>query len=153
MPDDPENAAAQTEQLDTPASVAAPAPAVASTAKRQIFENLTHELNDEDVTSRAAVKLIINRMITAETDRDYFKQFERLYCAAHEKAAVLAEKLRVNKMVEVQFGAGLALAGAAAGFVPVLWDKDHMLPGIICIAYAVVQLVTSVLVRIFGTRQ
>ena len=153
MPDEIESAAAQTEQRDTPAPVAEVAPAVASTAKRQIFENLTHELNDEDVTNRAAVKLIINRMITAEADRDYFKQFERLYYAAHEKAAVLSEKLRINKTVELYFGGGLALAGAAASAAPVFWDKDHMLPGILCICFAVAQLVMAVLVRIFGTRQ
>jgi hypothetical protein len=149
MPDDLESAA---EQRDTPTPIAEPALAVASTAKRQIFENITHALNDEDVTNRAAVKLIIDRMITAESQRDYYKQFETLYYGAHEKVAVQAEKLRTNKMVEVYFGTGLALAGAAATAAPLFWDKDHMLPSIICISYAVVQLVTSVLVRMYGAR-
>jgi hypothetical protein len=153
MPDDLPNVAAQTEQLSELPPVAEGVSAVASTARRQIFENLTHQLNNEDVTNPAAVKLIIDRMIIAEENRDSFKQFERLYYAEHEKAAVLTEKLRTNKMVEVFFGTGLALAGAAAGVAPLFWDKDHMLPGIICICYASVQLIISVLVRIFGTRQ
>ena len=150
MADELESAADQTEQRNSPPPVAEPAPAVASSAKRQIFENLTHALNDEDVTNRAAVKLIIDRMIRAEEDRDYFKQFERLYYASHERKPQYWRKSCASTgMVEVNFGTGLALAGVAAGAAPMFWDKDHMLPGILCISFAGVLLVMSVLVRIF----
>jgi hypothetical protein len=152
MPD-PENVAAQTEQRDTPPPAAEAAPVVASTARRQIFENITHALSDDELTNRAAVKLIIDRMTTAEAQRDEFKQFERLYYAADKKVGIQEEKLRTNKMVEIYFGTGLTLGAATAGFAPLFWDKDHKLAGIVCICYGAIQIVSSVLVRIYGPRK
>jgi hypothetical protein len=153
MPD-PESAAEQTEQLDTPPPASAgPAPSVASTGRRQVFENITHTLTDGELTNAAAVKMILDKLYATEVQRDEYKPFVPAYYAAHEKAAVLAEKLRTNTMVEVFFGTGLALGGAAAGFVPFFWDKERLAAGCICLGFAAVFMVIAVLVRMYGTRQ
>jgi hypothetical protein len=152
---EPESAAEQTEQLQSPprAAAALPEPTVASTARRQVFEKITHTLTDGELTNAAAVKMILDKLYSTEVQRDEYKEFVAAYYAAHEKAAVLTEKLRTNKMVEVFFGTGLALGGAAAGFVPYFWDKERWAAGLICLGFGAVLMVMAVLVRMHGARQ
>lgn len=149
---DPASATEQTEQRAA-SSIIAPAPAAANTASGKLFGNITHALSDSDLASLPVAKLILDRMYTAEMQREEFKAYVPLYHAADKNVAVLKEKLNTSTMVDIFYGTGLALGGAAAGFAPYFWDKDRMAPGIICISFAVVLIVLSVVVRIYGPKK
>jgi hypothetical protein len=152
---EPESAAEQTEQRDTPPTVPEPAPTVPSTGPGQIFRNITHTLTDAELTNPAVIKLIIDRMRTAEADRDEFRRYVNLYHASDKQLGVLKEKLKINIAGEITFGVGLTMGGAAIGLVPYFWAKDNdHLAGVICIAAAVVLTVGSIIARVYyGSRK
>ncbi len=92
-------------------------------------------------------------MYSAETKRDEFERYVPLYHEADKNVAVLKEKLNTNSMVDIFFGTAMALGGAAAGFVPYFWDKNNILPALICASFAVILVVVAVLVRMFGPKK
>jgi hypothetical protein len=147
---DIESAAEQTEQWDTPPTAAEPAPAVASSGPGQIFRNVTHTLSDAELTNAAVIKLIIDRMHTAESQRDGFKRYTDLYHATDKEVGILKEKLKTDLANEIMFGVGLTMGGAAVGLVPYFWDKDKGNLGvIICVGVAVVCTIGSIVARAY----
>jgi VIT1/CCC1 family predicted Fe2+/Mn2+ transporter len=139
-----------TEQQNAPVAAPAAPAAVEPTGPGQVFQNVTHALSDAELTSPPVVKLILDRMRTAEQQRDDYREYMKLYYAKDKEAGILAEKLKTNMANEIMFGVGLTLGGALVGLVPFLWEqKDgNHLAGSICIGIAVVMIVGSILARL-----
>ena len=144
-------APAQTEQLTAPAPAPMPLAIVASSGGRQIFVNITRTLTDAELTSAPVIKLIIDRMHTAEEDRDQYKRYVDLYHDANGQVAVLTEKLKKSVVVEIQYGFGLAAGGAILGVTPVFWDKSNLLPGILCLVMGTILMAGAAIVRALGS--
>jgi hypothetical protein len=151
-----ENAAAQTEQLDTSPTVPEPKPTVASVGPGQIFRDITPNLVDAELTNNlAAIKLILDRMRTAEADRDDYKRYVKLFHDSDKLVGIQNEKLKINIAGEITFGVGLTIGGALFGLVPYFWAKgDDHLAGATCIAVAAVLTVGSIAARAYyGSRK
>ena len=147
----------QTEQRTAPPPTAQPALSVASTGPgQQIFKLITQTVTDDElINNLPAIKLIIDRLYTAEAHRDEYKQFVTAYYASNNEVGVLNERLKANIANEIMFGAGLTIGGAIVGLVPYFWDKDkdHMAGGI-CIGVAAVLLCGAIVARLcYGLRK
>lgn len=109
----------------------APAPKPVGSAplagKRQALRNLVRTMSDAELTAPGTVKLLIDDLEQAEAEREYFKAFVERYHAADKDAAVLTERLKPAKALDVMFGVGVGLGGAILGLAPFFWErgKDH----------------------------
>jgi hypothetical protein len=143
---------ANTQQEAHQTAAEEPPPIVEATGPDQIFSNVTRHLTDSELTSAPVVKLLLDRMHTAEKRRDFFETYVALYHEKDKEVAVLSGKVRTNNMVEVFFGVGLALAGLSGGFAPYCWDHNLPILGGVCIIFAATLLIVSVLARMYGAK-
>lgn len=128
----------QTEQRNAPAGSTTPAAPAANSASAQLYSNVTRTLTDAELVNSTAVKMLLDQLHRTEIERDDYKQFVPKYFDFKEKEAVLREKLNTNAVVDIFYGTGLALGGAAAGFVPYFFDKGQYLPSVVCGSFAAI---------------
>ena len=111
------NEAKQQEPPSTPQESTAPAPV----SGREAFRDIRRRLTEQDLASPGTQKLLLEMLLSAETERDEIKAYIPKYYAAERQAAVLEEKAKPNKINETLSGFGLALGGAIIGVAPFFW--------------------------------
>lgn len=94
---------------------------------RRAFNNLRRELTDEELSSPAVQRLLIDDIERLEKENGKLIDYQDLFYKADKKSAVLDEKLKTNVAQEVVFGVCLTVGAAFLGFTPSLWvlDKSH----------------------------
>ena len=81
-------------------------------------------LTDDELKSPAVQKILIDILEDAEQARDEYKSYVDAFHGADKRAAILGEKLNLDRSVEITFGIGTGLGGAILGLATYLWDKD-----------------------------
>lgn len=94
-----------------------------ASGKRQAFRDLKRELSDADLASSGAQKLLLDMLLSAETERDEYKEYVRSYYEANTRTQVLEEKLKGDVTNETLFAVGVGIGGTIIGLAPVYWDK------------------------------
>lgn len=112
----------QSEQRQVP-TVPEPAPPPPPAIGRPAFRQLKRELSDEDLAGPGARKLILEMLLSAETDRDEYKAFVSKYYEAALRAAVLEEKLKADETNEMMLTVGMGVGGAIIGLAPTFWTQ------------------------------
>jgi hypothetical protein len=121
MPAEPQSTE-QSEQREVPVTPE-PAPPPPPAIGRPAFRQLKRELNDEDLAGPGARKLILEMLLSAETDRDEYKQYVNRYYEMALRAAVLGEKLKADETNEIMFAVGIGVGGAIIGLAPSFWNQ------------------------------
>ena len=110
---------------------------------RKAFNNLRRELTDEELSSPAVQRMLIDDIERLEKETEKLVGYQDRYYSAEKKAAVLDEKLKVQVAQDVTFGVCLTVGAAILGLAPSLWlpDKPH---GWISIGLGVVLIVGGI---------
>ncbi len=101
-----------------------PAPAPAS-GKRP-FRNIRRELEEIELTSPGVPQLLLAMIESADSECERLKSFETKYHEVNIRASVLDAKQKSHKVIDIAFGAGVGLGGAALGLAPTMWDKQPL---------------------------
>lgn len=91
---------------------------------RQAFGNIRRALSDEELSSPAVQRLLIDEIERLEKENGKLGDYQDSYYDAKERASVLNEKLKTNVAQEVIFGVCLTVGAALVGLSPSLWDPD-----------------------------
>jgi hypothetical protein len=106
---------------------------IASTGKRQAFQDLKRQLKEGELKNTGTQKLLLEMLSDAEAERDEYKGYVELYRTADREAAVLRERIGGNNLNEMMFTVGGVVGGAMIGLAPFFWDKENPYRGIICL--------------------
>lgn len=107
--------------------------------RRQAFRDVRRQLTDDDLQSPGVHKLILDELERAETECDQYRAYLERYHEADRKAAVLEEKLRPSRAVDVLFGVGVGVGSAIMGLAPTFWMVQPL--GQLCLAVGAVLVV------------
>jgi len=135
----------QAEQKQPPAQApSAPVNAVPTSGKRTAFLDIKRQLLTEDLNHPGTQKLILDLLITTESERDDLRvkleSYVPLYHACDKRVGVLEEKLKTNKVNEIMFGVGVGIGCAMIGLAPFFWDPKPI--------YGEIMLVVGLLVTL-----
>lgn len=94
---------------------------------RKAFSKLRRELTDEELSSPAVQRMLIDDIERLEKETEKLGGYQDRYYGAETKAAVLNERLKVHVAQDVIFGVCLTVGAAILGLAPSLWlpDKPH----------------------------
>ena len=113
------------------------------TKGRKAFSKLRRELSDDELSSPAVQRLLIDDIERLEKDNGKLSDYQDSYYEADKRAAVLSEKLKTNVAQDVIFGVCLTVGAAIIGFAPSLWlpDKPY---GLISVALGVILIIGGI---------
>ncbi len=95
-----------------------------ATKKRRSFSKMRRELNEEELSTPAVQKLLLDDIERLESENSSLSKYRDKYYQAKEAAAILEEKGKNNTAIETMFGVCLTVGAAALGFVPSLWSSQ-----------------------------
>ena len=107
---------------------------VSPTGERQVFRALRRQLTDDDLANSGVQKLILHMLEQAENDRDEAEGFRQRFNDSEKNVAVLQEKAKSAKAVDVAYGVGTGIGGAMIGAAFYFWGKtppDYLAGGVI----------------------
>lgn len=119
----PQEAEPERPESDLPATVAAPSTA-ASTGRRQAFRDVRRQIEEADLGNPAIQKMLLDDLERAEAECEILHGYVERYHDADKRAAVLDERLRTKKSLEIFFGVGVGMGGTIMGLAPFFWDKQ-----------------------------
>ena len=97
-------------------------PAPTEPVGRRAFVGVRRQLNEEDLQGGGVPKLLLDDLERAEAQCEQLSACRDKFHAADKRASVAEEKLKVNKSIEIGFGAGIAIGGILIGLVPSVWN-------------------------------
>jgi hypothetical protein len=105
------------------------------TSGRQVFRDVRRQLTEAELATSGVQKIILDDYERAELRCADMEAYVNRYHETDKRAAVLEEKLKADRSIEVFFGVGTALGGAIVGLAPYVFDlfKDNRVPGSIAL--------------------
>ena len=105
------------------------------TSGRQVFRDVRRQLTDAELASPGVQKIILDDYERAELRCTEMEVYASRFHEADKRAAVLDEKLKTDRTIEVFFGVGTAFGGAIVGLAPYLFDlfKPSVVPGVLAL--------------------
>lgn len=101
--------------------------AIPQSKGRKAFSKLRRELSDEELSSPAVQRLLIDDIERLEKENGKLIDYQDLFHEADKTSAILKEKLKTNIAQDIIFGVCLTIGAAIIGLAPSLWapDKPH----------------------------
>jgi len=106
-----------------PAAPSDPGP-VEPAKGRQSFSKLRRELSDDELTSPAVQRMLLDDVDRLEREASELRAMRDKYHDADKRCAVLDEQRRGANSAEIQYGMCLTLGSVALGFAPTLWPHQ-----------------------------
>jgi len=94
-----------------------------SSGKRQSFRNIARQLDEKELCHPGTVKLIVENLEHADAECDDLRTFVERFHDADKTSAVLQEKLKTEKAVEIAFGAGVGIGCSMISIGICVWEK------------------------------
>ena len=91
---------------------------------RRAFRNVRRELSDEELSSPAIQRILIDDIERLEKESIKLGEFHDKFYEADKKAAVLEEKLKEKTAQEIVFGVCLTVGAASLGYAPSVWQSQ-----------------------------
>ena len=91
---------------------------------RRAFSNVRRELSDEEVTSPAVQRMLIDDLERLEIEKFELKEYQDKYYEADKKSAILEEKVKSSVAQDVIFSVCLSVGAAALGYAPSMWKAQ-----------------------------
>lgn len=88
---------------------------------RKAFRKLRRELSDEELSSPAVQRLLLDDIERLEKENGKLIEFQDSFYAADKGVAVLTEKLKTNVAQDIIFGVCLTVGAALIGLSPSIW--------------------------------
>lgn len=124
---------------------------ISPTKGRRAFSNLRRELTDDELSSPAVQRLLLDDIERLEKENGRLGGYQDLYYAADKNAAVLREKLKTHVALEVIFGVCLTIGAALMGYAPSLWSSEKA-DGQIALGLGVILIIGSIVSKLVEKR-
>lgn len=95
------------------------------TKGRQSFRQVRRELTEEELSSPAAQRLILDELDRLEEENSELKGISRKFHEVDKRASVLDEKLKRHTALDILSSAALAAGALALGYAPKVWAVDN----------------------------
>ena len=97
---------------------------ISSHKGRRAFTNVRRELSDEELSSPAIQRMLIDDIERLEEEKYDLSEYQEKYHEADKNAAILEEKLKSSVTQEIVFGVCLTVGAASLGYAPSVWDNQ-----------------------------
>lgn len=105
---------------------------------RQSFRQVRRELTEDELSSPAAQRLLLDELERLDSENSDLKSFQGKFHAADKRAGILDEKLKRHTALEI-LSSGALLAGALAlGYAPKVWSSDATGPMLVALGVILV---------------
>jgi hypothetical protein len=126
-----------------------PQSTIAATGTRQAFRDIRRQLQEADLASPGVQKLLLDDLERAEAHNNILEGYIERYHQADKRAAVLEERLKSEKTIEIMFGVGISVGSALVGAAPSFWEQPHY-AGPVVLSLGGLLIVGSIFARIVG---
>jgi hypothetical protein len=92
---------------------------------RQSFRQVRRELTEEELSSPAAQRLILDELDRLENENSELKGISVRFHEVDKKASILSEKLKRHTALDILSSAALAAGSLALGYAPKVWAEDN----------------------------
>ena len=110
------------ELLDEPEQGAATL-RLSTTKGRRSFRKVRRELNEEELSSPAAQRLILDELDRLEEENSVLQNVREDFHRVDKKACVLEEKLKKHNALDILSSAALIAGSLTLGYSPKVWNN------------------------------
>ncbi|WP_157633639.1 hypothetical protein [Thioflavicoccus mobilis] len=111
----------ETDQLQEPDAGEGAVTQVTSKKGRQSFRQVRRELTEDELSSPAAQRLILDELDRLEEENLELKKTRNKFHEVDKRASVLDEKLKKHTALDILSSASLASGSLALGYAPKVW--------------------------------
>ncbi|WP_157739317.1 hypothetical protein [Herbaspirillum sp. meg3] len=94
------------------------------TSGRKSFAKLRRELSDEELSSPAVQRMLIDEIERLDAERSDLASFRGKFHEADKSAAILEEKFKGKISIEIIHIACITVGAAALGYAPSIWQMQ-----------------------------
>lgn len=91
---------------------------------RKSFAKLRRELSDEELTSPAVQRLLLDEIERLDNERSDLMAYRRKFHEADKRAAILEERFKGKIALEVIHVSCITVGAAALGYAPSIWAQQ-----------------------------
>ena len=121
-------------------------PSSLSIKSRKSFSKLRRELSDDELSSPAVQRLLLDEIDRLDRQVSELESYRRGFYETEKRAAVLEQKVNRTRASEVMFAVCLCVGAAALGYAPAVWKSQPS--GYIAIAFGLVLITGSTVSRL-----
>ncbi|HAU4905264.1 TPA: hypothetical protein F3P23_00540 [Aeromonas hydrophila] len=92
---------------------------------RRSFSKLRRELNDEELTSPAIQKMLIDEIERLEEERVTLNSFRDKFHTSDKEASVLKEQFKSKKALDIFHTGNITVGAAILGYTPSIWASQQ----------------------------
>jgi hypothetical protein len=113
---------------------------------RRSFSKLRRELSDEELSSPAVQRMLLDEIDRLDKQVSELEQYRKSFYDADKRAAVLEQRTIRSLSSDIMFAICLSVGAAALGYAPALWQ--HQPTGIISVAFGAILIIGSAVARL-----
>ncbi|UST83309.1 hypothetical protein [Pseudomonas siliginis] len=98
--------------------------AVKGASSRKSFSKLRRELSDEELSSPAVQRMLIDEIERLDSERVDLSVFRNKFHDADRRAGILEERFKSKICIEIIHIACVTVGAAALGFAPSIWTNQ-----------------------------
>ena len=102
----------------------APQVVAKGTSGRKSFPKLRRELSDEELSSPAVQRMLIDEIERLDTERGELASFRTKFHDSDKRAAILEERFKGKISIEIIHVACITVGAAALGYAPSIWQTQ-----------------------------
>src|SRR2546421_8204425 len=91
---------------------------------RQPFAKLRRELSEEELTSPAVQRLLLDDLERLDREVSELTTYRERFHAMDKRAAILEQSIKKSLASEIIFGVCLCVGAAALGYAPAVWSNQ-----------------------------
>ena len=119
---------------------------VAAPKGRQSLSRVRRELSEEELSSPAVQRLLVEEIERLERERTQLLEVQREFYDVEKEAAILKEKLKQKVGGDIVFSVLLTVGAAALGYAPAVWKAQPT--GWLAIVFGVVLIVAGIVSKV-----
>lgn len=94
------------------------------TKSRRSLSRIRRELSEEELSSPAAQRLLIDEIERLDEERADLIDYRDRFYATERRAAILEEKTKTTIASDIIFGTCLTVGAASIGYAPAAWEQQ-----------------------------
>ena len=130
------------ETLDQEPVDAATGGVVSYTKTRRPFAKLRRELSDDELTSPAVQRLLLDEIERLDREVSELEKYRTEFHEVDKRCAVVEQRVKKSLGSEIIFGVCLCVGAAALGYAPSVWS--HQPSGYLAVAFGSILIVCGV---------
>ena len=117
------------------------------TSGRRSFQNLRRELTDEELSSPAVQRMLLDEIERLDSECGDVRTLREKFHISDKKVGILEERFKTKVAIEIIHVACISLAGAALGYAASNWATQHTV-SIIALVFGGVLLVAGLAAKV-----